>query len=482
MRFISLLLLLISSLALGACATNPVTGGSDFALISEDDEIEQGREYHPQIIKTYGVYDDARLQKYVNRIGQKLAAKSHRAHLQFHFTVLDSAEINAFALPGGYIYVTRGIMAYLDSEAELAGVLGHEIGHVTARHSVRQQAGQFASDLVSVLIAATTGQSSLGNLSQQLSTGLIRGYGREHELEADQLGAEYLHNTNYDPENMLEVIGVLKDQEIYETQLAKLEKREANIYHGVYSTHPRNDDRLKTVVRSARKFSSDQYRDDNQKGYHKRIDGMVWGSSLEQGVVVKNRFAHPELALSLQLPKGWKVNNNPQFLEARNPKNGAMAQIGVIKRSKDESAADGLKRLGKNNELKTQATDYGATAITRISSPGGKSQPARVSAIVLEDDALLTLIGTADKKHFKETDARLLEINDSFQRLDAAQVAAIKAPRLRIIPRTNQSFGSLARDSALEYDAANRLRLLNRSFPSGKISKLKTLKTVTLGD
>ena len=159
-----------------------------------------------------------------------------------------------------------------------------------------------------------------------------------------------------------------------------------------------------------------------------------------------------------------------------------MAQIGVIKRSKDESAADGLKRLGKDSKLKTQATDYGATAITRISSPEGKSQPARVSAIVLEDDALLTLIGTADKKHFKETDARLLEINASFQRLDAAQVAAIKAPRLRIIPRTNQSFGSLARDSALEYDAANRLRLLNRSFPSGKISKLKTLKTVTLGD
>ena len=137
-----------SSLALGACATNPVTGESDFALITEDEEIEQGREYHPQIIKTYGVYDDAELQKYVDRIGQELAANSHRANLQFHFTVLDSEEINAFALPGGYIYVTRGIMAYLDSEAELAGVLGHEIGHVTARHSVRQQAGQFASDLL----------------------------------------------------------------------------------------------------------------------------------------------------------------------------------------------------------------------------------------------------------------------------------------------------------------------------------------------
>jgi predicted Zn-dependent protease len=481
MKYLSLLLL-ISSLALGACATNPVTGGSDFALITEEEEIEQGREYHKQIIETYGVYDDPELQKYVNRIGQKLAANSHRAHLKFHFTVLDSEEINAFALPGGYVYITRGIMAYLDSEAELAGVLGHEIGHVTARHSVRQQAGQFAGDLLSVLIAATTGQSSLGNLSQQLSTGLIRGYGREHELEADRLGAEYLHKTNYDPDNMLEVIGVLKDQEVYETQLAKRENRQPNTYHGVYSTHPRNDDRLQTVVRAAKDLSVTEYRGDNQKGYQNRIDGMVWGSSLRQGVVVKNRFAHPELALSLQLPNGWKVNNNPQYLMASNPENGALVQIGVVARNKGESATEALRRLGKNSELEVQATDYGATTTTQVSASDGESQPARVSTIVLGDDNLLMLLGTSDKKHFKETDARLLEINRSFQRLDAAQVAAIRAPRLRIIPRTNQSFGTLARDSALEYDAANILRLLNRSFPSGKISNLTTLKTVTLDD
>jgi predicted Zn-dependent protease len=264
------LVLLAACLVLGACAKNPVTGDSDFALISEDEEVEQGRSYHPEIIKTYGLYDDPELQEYVNRIGQKLARQSHRSNLQFHFTVLDSAEINAFALPGGYIYVTRGIMAYLDSEAELAGVLGHEIGHVTARHSVRQQAGQFASSLLGVLISATTGQSSLGNLSQQLSTGIIRGYGREHELEADQLGAEYLHKTGFDPDNMLEVIGVLKDQEVYETELAKRENRPANTYHGVYSTHPQNDDRLKTVVRAAKKLSSKKYRDDNQPATHSR--------------------------------------------------------------------------------------------------------------------------------------------------------------------------------------------------------------------
>jgi predicted Zn-dependent protease len=359
--------------------------------------------------------------------------------------------------------------------------LGHEIGHVTARHSVRQQAGQFASGLLSVLISATTGQSSLGNLSQQLSTGLIRGYGREHELEADRLGAQYLHENGYDPDNMLEVIGVLKDQEVYETELAKRENRPANTYHGVYSTHPRNDDRLKTVVRAAKKLSSKEYRDDNQPSYHQHINGMVWGSSLAQGVVINNRFAHPDLAIALQLPDGWKVDNNSQFLAARDPETSALMQIGVVNREQDESAGKVLQRLTKNEELETENTAYGATARIDVTA-GDESQPARVSAILLNDDQVLTLFGTSSKKHYKLIDRQLIKTSNSFQHLDAAQVAAIKPPRLQIIPRSTQSFESMAQQSALEFDAVNRLRLLNRSFPRGKIADLDKLKTVTLGE
>jgi predicted Zn-dependent protease len=476
------LLLLIASLLLGACAKNPVTGDSVFALITEDEEISQGRSYHPEIIKTYGVYDDPELQQYVNRIGQQLAAKSHRSQLEFNFTVLDSPEINAFALPGGYVYITRGIMAYLDSEAELAGVLGHEIGHVTARHSVRQQAGQFATGLLNVLITATTGQSALGTLSQQLSTGLVRGYGREHELEADRLGAEYLHKIGYDPETMLDVISVLKNQEVYETALAKRENRPPNTYHGVYSTHPENDDRLQTVVRSAKKLSVKKYRDDNQQTYLGRIDGLVWGSSLEQGVVVNNTFAHPGLAIAVELPDGWKVDNNPQFLEARDPATSALLQIGVVTALEDESAADALERLGNTSELKVETTAYGATATGSTSAHDGKSQPARITAIPLQDDLMLILMGISQAKHFTATDRKFLATNASFRHLDPAQVAAIRAPRLHIIPRSAQSFKSLAQQSALEYEAINILRLLNRSFPKGDINSLTQIKTVSLED
>ena len=474
--------LLCTSLALGACATNPVSGKKDFALVSESDEIKQGRQYHQQIIEQYGIYDDPKLQQYVNNLGQRLAAKSHRAHLKFNFTVLDSPEINAFALPGGYVYITRGIMAYLDSEAELAGVLGHEIGHVTARHSVRQQSGQMASSILSILISTVTGDSGLGDISQTIGTGLVRGYGREHELEADRLGARYLHKVGYEPDTMLEVIGVLKDQEVYEKALAKKEGREPNTYHGVFSTHPRNDDRLKTVIREAKKLSNRTYVDNNRLTYLDMIDGMVWGPSPNQGVVVKNRFSHPDLGIALQFPAGWKVDNRPQMLIARNPDSGALMQVILEQRKENESLTAMLRRLTGSEELEVGIADYGVTVKTGIKAKTGDSQPARLSAIALDKTQALTLLGTADEKNFAATDEQLLAVNRSFRRLNQAEIESIRTPRLKIVERKSQSFASLAKQSALEYDADNMLRLLNRAYPKGDIKSLDRLKIVTVDD
>ncbi len=475
-------MILALSLALTGCAVNPVSGERDFALVSESDEIEQGRRFHEEVLAHYGVYDDPELQQYVDRIGQELARKSHRSHLDYSFTVLDTPEINAFALPGGYIYITRGIMAYLDSEAELAGVLGHEIGHVTARHSVRQQSGQMASGLLSILLTAVTGYSTIGDISNQIGTGLVRGYGREHELEADRLGAEYLHKCDYNPETMLEVIGVLKDQEVYETALAKKEGRAPNIYHGVFSTHPRNDDRLKTVVRAAKKLSSKTYKDDNHPVYRGLIEGMTWGPSPEQGVVRDNRFAHPELRFALQLPSGWRVRNNTDYLMARDMDSGAVVQIGMASLDEDESLPDLLRRLTGDKELDVSEEDYGVSAKTRVKPRDGAKQPARVSAIALQDDYALTLLGTASSSQFSANDPKFVEINQSFVRLNQAQVDAIEAPRLHIVSRDSHSFDSLARQSAIEYDAESILRLLNRAFPSGDIRDVEKLKTVSFDD
>ena len=475
-------LILCFAILLTGCAINPVTGDADFVTISESEEIAQGKQYHQSIIAQYGVYDDPKLQSYINNIGQKLAAKSHRDHLKYHFTVLDSPDINAFALPGGYIYITRGIMAYLNSEAEIAGVLGHEIGHVTARHSVRQQSGQFATNLLNVFVTVATGNESLGQLSNQLTTGLVRGYGRDHELEADKLGARYLHKVGYNPESMLKVIGVLKDQEIYEKALAKKQNREANIYHGVFSTHPKNDKRLKTVIRAAKKLSEKTYRDDNTEKYLKMIDGMSWGQNVAQGIVVKNRFMHPGLGIGIQFPASWQIVNQPDALLARDFGKGAIVQMTLLELKDQEDLKSALRRYTKDNKLAVKSESYGASATIEISM-GEKKQPARVSALKLDNKQAVFIIGTNTKAAFENTDAELIKINRSFSRLSASQIAEIKAPFLKLIKaKAGDSFAKLSAKSAIAYDAQSVLRLLNRAFPKGGISPGQTLKIITVDD
>ena len=474
--------ILLTALLLSGCATNPVTGEQDFVTLSEEQEIAQGKQYHQTIIAQYGVYGDPELQAYVDRIGQELAAKSHRAHLEFHFTLLDTPDINAFALPGGYVYITRGIMAYLDNEAELAGVLGHEIGHVTARHSVRQQSGQLATGLLNVLITAATGSETLSQLGNQVSTAFIRGYGRNHELEADRLGAQYLQRTGYNPEIMLNVIGVLKDQELYEITQAKKENRQPNIYHGVYSTHPENDDRLQTVVRAAKDLSVIEYRDNNEAGYRGLIDGMTWGQSPDQGVIRDNRFMHAGLAIALQFPVGWEIQNRPDILLASSIENSARAQLRLVSLQDKETLAALLNRLTKNSQLAVQQQDYGSTARTTV-TVSGVSQPARVSAIKLDQKQVLFLAGTSARDQFEATDRQLLKINESFTRLSPSQIKDIKTPILKIVPvKPGDSFTSIAKHSAIQTDPEDTLRLLNRAFPKGSIDTHENVKTVIFGN
>jgi predicted Zn-dependent protease len=177
---------------LAGCATNPVTGESDFVLMSEQQEIALGQRYNSEILQEMPAYEDEKLTAMVQSIGEELAAHSHRSGLDYRFTIVDSPSVNAFALPGGYIYITRGMLAYLNSEAELAAVLGHEIGHVTARHSVRQHSAATTANVVGVVVSVTTGIQGVDDLTSMVGTAIVRGYGREHELEADRLGAEYM--------------------------------------------------------------------------------------------------------------------------------------------------------------------------------------------------------------------------------------------------------------------------------------------------
>ncbi len=267
--------LLLVSLFVSGCSSNPVTGKKDFSLISKEQELAMGAEAHRSVLKQQKKYNNPGLQRYVNGIGQALARQSHRSNIRFTFTVLDDPSVNAFALPGGYIYITTGIMAYLNSEAELAGVLGHEIGHVTARHGVQQQSAGIATAILVDLISKKAKSVNQKSLSQ-FGTALIRGYGREHELQADKLGAEYLARVGYQPQSMIDVVSVLKAQEEFDKYQARREGRQPRAYHGVFSSHPSNDLRLQEVINAAKKFKRAGNRPINHDAYLKQINGLKY--------------------------------------------------------------------------------------------------------------------------------------------------------------------------------------------------------------
>lgn len=281
---------LLSASIFTGCSVNPVSGKKDFVLMSEQQEVSLGTGLNKEIIKQYKPYNNPALQAYVNNLGQQLAQRSHRNNIRYHFMVVDDPSVNAFALPGGYIYISRGLMAYLNSEAELAGVLGHEIGHVTARHSARQHSRETVSSLLVSVIGNKYGGKDLLNT---VMTASVRGFGRDHELQADRLGAEYLARVGYQPQNMIDVVGVLKDQEEFSKYLARSEGKQPPSYHGLYSTHPSNDKRLQEVIKAADRFPSAGTRGENRSAYLQRIQGMTFDIDKNQKGQIQLITARP---------------------------------------------------------------------------------------------------------------------------------------------------------------------------------------------
>ncbi len=484
-------LLLISLLGLSGvlttgCATNPVTGKSDFVTISEDQEIAMGRQGHAEVMKRYTLYENPELQDYVQRVGRKLAAESHRPELVYRFHVLDSTEINAFALPGGYIYITRGLMSYLNSEAEFAAVLGHEIGHVTARHSVRQaSAAQVAG------IGATIGAIFLPQLRTQAGQqvvniaggALLSGYGRQHELESDRLGAEYLARTGYTPQAMLDVISVLKNQQVYDQTLAKEEGREPRQYHGVFASHPDNDTRLQEVVASANQYQKTGNEIRNQSEYLALLENLVVGESAREGVLRDGNFYHPEIGFAMSFPKGWKVQNLPDRLVASSPDGGAILQVGVEDINKRISPREFMRTRLKLDSLKSEGKLNpdgleGYSAVAPIKTSFG-TRDSRFNVIYLNDSAFILAGVVKEESQIPAYDKAFLASAKSFHRITNKERELAKPLRLHMIKvEPGMTIAKLARQTPFTDHAEQRLRLLNGLFPTGEVKPGQIIKMV----
>ena len=301
------LLFIAGILLLGySCAVNPVTGKKELMLMSEEQEKALGLQSDPSIIASFGLYQDDEIQAFVQEKGAQMGKISHRPSLDYQFRVLDSPVVNAFAVPGGFIYFTRGILAHFNNQAEFAGVLGHEIGHVTARHSASQQSKAMLAQvgLIAGMVVSEDFRNYAGAAQQGLQLLFLK-YGRDDESQSDRLGVEYSTKIGYNAHEMADFFGTLN----------RLSEQAGQRIPTFMSTHPDPLDRYGKVHQEADKWQKKYNPNElkvNREGYLQMIDGLVYGEDPRQGFVENNVFYHPELKFQYPVPSGWQTQNSPQ--------------------------------------------------------------------------------------------------------------------------------------------------------------------------
>jgi predicted Zn-dependent protease len=442
-----------------ACATNPVTGKRQMSLLSEAEELAIGQQQDAEIRREMGVYDDAELQRYVTNIGLDLARTSHRPNLPWTFTVVDNPAINAFALPGGYIYVTRGILAYLDDESELAGVLGHEIGHVTARHAAqaytRQAQANLALTVLSIFVPGTRPFAEVG--AGGLGVLFLR-HDREAELEADRLGVEYGSAAGWDPSGVPRFLSTL----------ARVDALSERGVPNWLSTHPAPGARVGQAEPVAGKFASATATKINRDQYQERINGLVFGDNPKDGIVRGNMFLHPMLRIGLEFPDGWEVTNSPDAVLAQEPGTEHYMVLQEVEQPRGLSIADAAVaamrkagytvvdgRMERINGLEAHVGLYRGNA-------KGTGKVQMRAAHIGMGRQMYVVAGFAPEAEFDRVDRELQPSLKSFRQLSAQEASQVRPNRVEFyVVRQGDSWQSIATRQGKSIVNAATLAIMN---------------------
>ncbi len=463
--------LLIAVLLLPSCATNPVTGKKQLVMMSEKQEIQLGAEYDPQVMATFGAYENEPLLGFIQQRGHEMGLISHRPGLEYHFRILDSPVINAFAVPGGYIYLTRGILAHFNNEAELVGVLAHEMGHITARHSVSRQAKQQLGQLLLIggMIAFEEFRE-YGAYAMQGMQLLFLKYSRDDERESDRLGVEYSAKIGYDSQKFAEFFQLLDRMNL------------ASDHAGIptlLSTHPDPGDRHSTVTELAQVWKDSlgpQTWKVNADSYLQLVDGMVYGDDPRQGYVEGNTFYHPELLFQFPFPRNWKLENSPMQVRM-GPEDGNALMIFTFARGNtlEEAAQETLQQMDLTIGGSKRTTIGGMPAIQVISGQTtqnqntGEQQTISVLSTFIDDNGSYYVFhGVSLQENFDRFRPDFESTMNRFARLtDRSKIQVV--PERIVVRRVEQS-GTLA-------DAFRHF-----GVPQEKMEEFSFLNNMQLGD
>ncbi len=469
-----------AALVAGSCATNPETGSHHVVFTSVKGEQENARRIHEEIVKFYGIYQDQALQDYITMVGTRVARNTPIANWDFKFFVLDDDSLNAFTIGGGYVYIHRGLLPYLNTEAELAAVLGHEIGHDVARHPARSQAHGVMLGVGALATAILTGNAALAEMADLGATVWMQGYGREEESEADRLGLEYAAKSGYRPEAMGNAMKVFKAQEAFELTRAKDENRDPNIYHGVFSDHPAPDERIVQATLGAANISAVPRGGwiDNREDYLKAIDGLPFGSSREQGIVRDNRFYHAGMKLTMAFPKGWTVQNERDRLLVFTKRKESIMQLTLEKRPEKKSPREFLlQRPGVRYATITRSDTLavhgmeGFALVTKSGSPlDGGEGPVRWAVLYRGTQAFV--VGAASRSSEAGApldDGVFMSCIETMRDMKPAEYPLAEPYRLKIIQATEGTrIEDYAKDMPVEKFKKEELQLINGMYPKGE--------------
>ena len=462
-----------------ACATAPGTGRTIFTGgLSEEGEADLGRQEHPKVLAGYGgAYDDPELNRYVSSVGDFLVQTSERSDLKFTFTILDTPIVNAFALPGGYVYITRGLLSLAENEAELAGVLGHEIGHVTARHTAERYGQTVAANVAGVGLGVLLGGEA-AQAGGALGGLLLRSYSREQEFEADMLGGRYLARAGYDTAAMAGFLSQLQAHSRLEAELAG-QPEKADSFN-IMQTHPRTADRIERALEQA---GATPVADPlvAQNVYFDKIDGMIYGDKPDEGYIRGRSFAHPKLKFAFEVPAGFRLYNQSQAVVARDGEGKAAIQFDRAPKPYGGSMTDYLTKVwGANVRLSgvEAITVNGIPAATASVSGNGKDY--RLVALRYDSNAIYRFIFLSASDRTAAMNVPFRETTYSFRKLSDAEAAALKPQRLRIYEvKAGDSPAKIAARMPFEEDNLKRFLVLNAFTERTALQPGRRVKIVT---
>jgi len=458
-----------------SCAVNPVTGKHEFMLLSRADEIALGKQTDQEIIEMYGIYQDESLQTYINRIGSQMTPLTHQPDLPYSFKVLDTDVINAFAVPGGFVYFTRGILAYLNNEAELAGVMGHELGHVNARHSAKAlskaQLAQLGLQLGAAVSETFAKLSGLAGFGVQM---LFLRFSRDNEREADNLGVEYASRAGYDAVGMA-------------TFFQTLERMHPSSDSGLpdwFSTHPDPDDRIAAVTQKTKEWQSRLKGKKfvlNRNSYIKSIDGLLFGPDPRQGYIEALVFYHPNMRFQFPLPAQWQINNLPSQVQMVAPQENAVILFTLAKGTSLSDAADQFLQNTEATALEQNPiTIHGFKALEMVSEISGEQPLKLLSTFIQQEDRIFVFHGYSSPEEFNNQLPVFKKSMTGFKKLTNSNKINVKPKRL-YVKTVNQStsllqYMNLQKVDSQDHDAVEMMNGLTLNSTLKKGDQIKIIK------